>query len=176
MNRKGFTLVEGLAVIAILAIMVIIALPNVLGMFNDAKKNTFETEVESIFKEAQTDFINDAVLGAGGRTYCKITDSTYGSCPADSKELQLTTTKNYLVIMDSDGSVSYIGVADKSFVFGSSRVETITDIKEKDSIIDASDSRVQGKFKLTSSNSYIENEETDFNDTYCGIDPNRCRK
>ena len=33
-----------------------------------------------------------------------------------------------------------------------------------------------GMFKLTSSNSYIENEETDFNDTYCGIDPNRCRK
>ncbi|MCI7083376.1 MAG: prepilin-type N-terminal cleavage/methylation domain-containing protein, partial [Tenericutes bacterium] len=33
MNKKGFTLVELLAVIAILAILVIIALPNVLSMF-----------------------------------------------------------------------------------------------------------------------------------------------
>ena len=34
-NKKGFTLVELLAAIAIL---VIIALPNVMGMFNNAKK------------------------------------------------------------------------------------------------------------------------------------------
>ena len=38
MNKKGFTLVELLAVIAILAILVIIALPNVLKMFNDSNK------------------------------------------------------------------------------------------------------------------------------------------
>ena len=43
MKKKGFTLVELLAVIAILAILVIIALPNVLGMFQSAKKNTFTT-------------------------------------------------------------------------------------------------------------------------------------
>ena len=34
MKRKGFTLVELLAVIAILALLVIIALPNVLKIFN----------------------------------------------------------------------------------------------------------------------------------------------
>ena len=33
MKKKGFTLVELLAVIAILAILVIVAMPNVLGMF-----------------------------------------------------------------------------------------------------------------------------------------------
>ncbi|UKI58404.1 MAG: prepilin-type N-terminal cleavage/methylation domain-containing protein [Clostridium sp.] len=38
MNKKGFTLVELLAVIAILAILVLVAVPNVLGMFNNAKK------------------------------------------------------------------------------------------------------------------------------------------
>ena len=35
MKTHGFTLVELLAVIAIMAILVIIALPNVLKMFND---------------------------------------------------------------------------------------------------------------------------------------------
>ena len=38
-NRKGFTLVELLAVIAILAILVIIALPNVLNMYKKANLN-----------------------------------------------------------------------------------------------------------------------------------------
>jgi len=52
-NKKGFTLVELLAVIAILAILVIIALPNVMGMFNQAKKNSFTTEVKEIYKVAQ---------------------------------------------------------------------------------------------------------------------------
>ena len=35
MKKQGFTLVELLAVIAIMAMLVIIALPNVLKMFND---------------------------------------------------------------------------------------------------------------------------------------------
>ena len=35
MKKQGFTLVELLAVIAIMAILVIIALPNVLKMFKD---------------------------------------------------------------------------------------------------------------------------------------------
>jgi len=47
MNKKGFTLVELLAVIAILAILVIIAIPNVMKMFNDAKKSSFETEIKT---------------------------------------------------------------------------------------------------------------------------------
>ena len=51
MNKKGFTLVELLAVIAILAILVLVAVPNVLGMFNKAKKDTFLTETKNIFKE-----------------------------------------------------------------------------------------------------------------------------
>ncbi len=61
MKKKGFTLVELLAVIAILAILVIIALPNVLGMFNEAKKNTFVTELQSIYSTAETQFVSDSM-------------------------------------------------------------------------------------------------------------------
>ena len=57
MNKKGFTLVELLAVIAILAILVIIALPNVLGMFNQAKKDTFATETKEMVKIAQQQYL-----------------------------------------------------------------------------------------------------------------------
>ena len=59
MKRKGFTLVELLAVIAILAILVIIALPNVLKMFNESKEKIFLTESKLVFKEAINQTIKD---------------------------------------------------------------------------------------------------------------------
>ena len=72
MNRKGFTLVELLAVIAILAILVLVAVPNVLGMFNKAKKDTFLTEAKSIFKESASKYISDNMHNSNeGNIYCK---------------------------------------------------------------------------------------------------------
>ena len=58
-NKKGFTLVELLAVIAIMAILLIIALPNVLKMFNESKEKIFLTESKSVFKEAINQTIKD---------------------------------------------------------------------------------------------------------------------
>lgn len=54
MNKKGFTLVELLAVIAILAILAIIAMPNILDIFKGAKKDTFASEAISILEAANT--------------------------------------------------------------------------------------------------------------------------
>ena len=47
MKKKGFTLVELLAVIAILAILIILALPNIMSLFNNAKENAFITETKN---------------------------------------------------------------------------------------------------------------------------------
>ena len=52
-KKKGFTLVELLAVIAILAILVIIALPNVIKMYNNAKRSSFLTEAKEVFGESE---------------------------------------------------------------------------------------------------------------------------
>ena len=72
MNRKGFTLVELLAVIAILALLVLVAVPNVLGMFNKAKKDTFLTEAKNIFKESASKYITDNMHNSNeGNIYCK---------------------------------------------------------------------------------------------------------
>lgn len=72
MNRKGFTLVELLAVIAILALLVVVAIPNVLSVFNNAKKDAFITEAKNIFKESAYKYINDQVHSSSvGNIYCK---------------------------------------------------------------------------------------------------------
>lgn len=62
MRKKGFTLVELLAVIAILAILVIITMSNVLDMFNKAKQDAFETEVRSHIKVVNSEFITSGNL------------------------------------------------------------------------------------------------------------------
>ena len=46
MNKRGFTLIELLAVIVILAIIALIATPIILGIINDARKESNERSVE----------------------------------------------------------------------------------------------------------------------------------
>ena len=47
-NKKGFTLVELLAVIVILAIILAIAIPGISGIINSAKKGAFESDAKMI--------------------------------------------------------------------------------------------------------------------------------
>ena len=133
MKKKGFTLVELLAVIAILAILVIIALPNVLKMFTNAKKNTFKDEVQIIYKQAQTDFIQDSLRTSGPRYYCSgDTVGKDGTSKSNCKNLNLTTTKEYYIEMDSAGNINYLGVKDKSFVYSENNLNSVNDISDSD--------------------------------------------
>ncbi len=66
--KKGFTLVELLAVIAILAVLVIIAMPNVLELFNGAKKDVFVTEIQALSGEAVKAYYTS---GKKAATVCK---------------------------------------------------------------------------------------------------------
>ena len=75
MKNKGFTLVELLAVIAILAILVIVAMPNVLEMFNQAKVNTFVTEVQKIMDTSTSQFTQDAIKNSGQTVYYSSVDN-----------------------------------------------------------------------------------------------------
>lgn len=95
MNKKGFTLVELLAVIAILAILVIIALPNVLSMFNQAKKDTFVTESREYLKTGQKSYLLD-----GGKevVYTNLSDVS------GAKTLDMESgTMQYYIKFDSTG-------------------------------------------------------------------------
>ena len=124
MKKKGFTLVELLAVIAILAILVIIALPNVLGMFQSAKKNTFTTELQNIYKSATTQYVSDSMnRGAGQRAtqlvYARTkSGDTTVSC-GTKKELDLsgTETIEYYIEFDLAGNVIKYIATDGEFVF-----------------------------------------------------------
>ena len=48
LNKKGFTLVELLAVIVILAVIMVITIPTVLNSMGDARQSAFETAVTTV--------------------------------------------------------------------------------------------------------------------------------
>ena len=60
-NQKGFTLVELLAVISILAILVLISMPAIMDMYRNAKKDSFLNEVRNLLSGAESAFLSEAI-------------------------------------------------------------------------------------------------------------------
>ena len=110
MKRKGFTLVELLAVIAILAILTVIAVPNILKMFNNSKKNTF------IVQARKTANISQDYLTTSKKTSfdCNdlLTGQKYKDCSVTVKDRKVTVDvlgsgayENYLMLdVTTDGN------------------------------------------------------------------------
>ena len=113
MKRKGFTLVELLAVIAILAILVIIALPNVMSMFNNAKKSSFETEVKQIYKLSKAQWMNDSLSTSTEEIYsnCKT------GCTNPLKNMDSRNDLNYFVKLSGTGKVLNLYVTDGTYQY-----------------------------------------------------------
>ena len=112
-NKKGFTLVELLAVIAILAILVIIALPNVMRMFNNAKKSSFETEVRQVFKMSKTQWMSDNITSSSDVIYSKCESG----CKNELKNLDSRNGFDYYVKVNSSGKVVNLYATDGTFQY-----------------------------------------------------------
>ena len=123
MNKKGFTLVELLAVIAILAILEIIALPNVLKMFNDARKNSFLTETKIVYSEVSRKYISESKKG---------NKLTYISSEDDTKLKMTGRDLQYCVLLNTDGSVKSMKVSNGEWIAELPSGKKITDLNSSD--------------------------------------------
>ena len=130
MKKKGFTLVELLAVIAILAILVIMALPAVLRMFNQARKDSFTNEVNTIIRTARQQYL---LNGGQAESWSNVEGST--------NKLDLTGNSNlkYYVEMNGMGQITKLQATNGDFqynetgiidVASSSDVEEVTEENE----------------------------------------------
>ena len=133
LNRKGFTLVELLAVIAILAILLLLVTPNVLNMFTNGRKDAFITNYQSVWRTAteQAVYAQTSASETDKRPpYCK-------ECGIENYGHLLTTTSNntsYYVEFDENSNVSKIAVSDDNYCYNSNLLPNINitrnDLKE----------------------------------------------
>ena len=137
MKKKGFTLVELLAVIAILAILVIIALPNVMGMFNTAKKNSFTTEVKEVFKTAQQAWMLDNMTATSEtQTYKRGEKTVNGNttvvqCGTNGKTVDLSGRADLLfeITFDKNGGVTAYKATDGTYKYEATGISSSNPLK-----------------------------------------------
>ncbi len=136
-NTKGFTLVELLAVIAILAILVIIALPNVMGMFNQAKENSFTTELKQIYKIAQQTWMNDSMFNTGIKEYGRC-----DGCPFKELDLSGRNELKYYIKISQSGKIIKFYATDGSYQYKYDGENlNVEDIKKVDSVADLNENQ-----------------------------------
>lgn len=73
MNKKGFTLIELIAVVVIMAIIALIATPNIVNMMDKGKKEDYVADAKEIITKAtymykQEKYRNDTSIFQGGTT------------------------------------------------------------------------------------------------------------
>ena len=131
-NRKGFTLVELLAVIAILAILMVIAIPGIITLFNNAKTNAFITEAKAVYKAASQKY-NADVFATGQTTQ----DYTTGDLDLNGSDIQ------YLVNFKNNKMVYfYVQNGENILTLNNSDIK-ISDITENKKSIDTEGTKLE---------------------------------
>lgn len=104
LNNKGFTLIELLAVITILGILMMVAIPSISTIINNSRRDTLLANIKAYANEVKTAWAADRVTcrngssgpyvspsGLGAGTYI-VTFNTGGSGLANSNAKALITT------------------------------------------------------------------------------------
>ena len=73
-NKKGFTLVELLAVIVILGVLLLIAVPSVTNIINNSKKKAFASAAKLMIENVESAASIEKATGTISACYVKIAD------------------------------------------------------------------------------------------------------
>lgn len=119
-NKKGFTLVELLAVIVILAIIIIIAVSAVIPIMNRIKKRALLNEARTYMKAAEQEIVGDSFGEDVPATSCiEVRELNKQSVKKNNKKYMGTVITQYT----DSGFVQTISLTDgKYYVYGSGKL------------------------------------------------------
>lgn len=108
MNKKGFTLIEMLVVIAIIAVLVSIIIPTVSSATDKAGAAANAANLRSVYAELQTDKLSG---GDNNQGYVHVTNGTYSlvGAPASAATSALNITKGTPMTLNADNVPVYGG-------------------------------------------------------------------
>ena len=109
-ERRGFTLVELLAVIALIGVLLLLVTPNVIKLFTGAKKSLFYDEALSLYNNAYTTYIYNTSEGDYTKRFCRGKDTTTKLIDVEEKE-----GLYYDITVNSYGEVTSLKVSDDTF-------------------------------------------------------------
>ncbi len=110
-NRKGFTLVELLAVIVILGVIMLIAVPNVVSMIDRNKKRTYIEDARNMVTMAEYMLRSDTSIALPTNSeilVLPLSTINNGDLDIDPEGNEYSTDNSYVAIMkDSNGFDEY---------------------------------------------------------------------
>jgi type IV pilus assembly protein PilA len=108
-NKKGFTLVELLAVIVILAVILTIAVPNVMKIVEKTRKDAFESTAAMMISSAKTQAAayNDYLPNSGECSVIKIDLLELENIDKDPDGGDYDLDNSYVAIANDDGTYKY---------------------------------------------------------------------
>ncbi len=140
LNKKGFTLVELLAVIAILALLIMILMPTILTLYNDGRKQAFMVQTQNVIRTAGAQYVSEQIGGTHPGPYCRSVANKDEEQDSEECGTKLTglgdTSVYYYVKLNSSGEIIDIKVTNGAFKFEkssdkgiSTKIDLKTDIK-----------------------------------------------
>ena len=99
-----------------------------MGMFNQARKSAFTTEIREIFKVAQQQWVSDSLYGTGEKTYARCKSGCDNSLDLSGRE-----EIEYYIRIDKGGKVVEYYASDGTYQYeytgGDLKIEDINDVE-----------------------------------------------
>ena len=160
MNKKGFTLMEIIVVIALLGAIMLLVVPNITKNFKESKKRLFYDNVVSLYTSAGRSFL--LLDNTSNKTF---------SNSGNTLDVDVSEDITYKIVVNSYGEVTSMYVTNGTYSYSKSNSNGIKkkDIKLDDIIEGTGDEDVSAKVtlfdKLLEDNSTI-SERTDFSTAF----------
>lgn len=109
-NKRGFTLVEIIAVIALIGVIMLLVTPSIVRIFTNAKKDIFKDETLSLYNNAYSTYIFRSSQGDHTKRFCVGKDTAL-----NKMDVEDTDRLYYDITVNSYGEVISLKVSDDKF-------------------------------------------------------------